>query len=90
MYVQSFPKQVIIVVVRGIPLPVLVALRDIQLGESLMRDYGDGWWQEQSALHEALTKVLSITPAAVLYDPPGAAMPTEGARRLKMRAGKSG
>ncbi|PNH04328.1 hypothetical protein TSOC_009517 [Tetrabaena socialis] len=35
---------VVPVVVRGLLLPVLVALRDIAPGEQLLRDYGDGWW----------------------------------------------
>ncbi|KAG2495485.1 hypothetical protein HYH03_006430 [Edaphochlamys debaryana] len=35
---------VVPVSVRGLTLPVLVALRDIQPGEQLLRDYGADWW----------------------------------------------
>ncbi len=31
--------------VRGLVLPVLVALRDIGPGEQLLRDYGADWWR---------------------------------------------
>ncbi len=31
--------------VRGLVLPVLVALRDIAPGEQLLRDYGADWWR---------------------------------------------
>ncbi|PNH08853.1 Ammonium transporter Rh type C [Tetrabaena socialis] len=36
---------VVPVVVRGMVLPVLVAVRDIAPGEQLLRDYGAGWWR---------------------------------------------
>ncbi|KAG2489462.1 hypothetical protein HYH03_012098 [Edaphochlamys debaryana] len=39
--------------VRGVCLPVLVALRDIAPGERLLRDYGEGWWRELDAAWEA-------------------------------------
>ncbi|KAG2495494.1 hypothetical protein HYH03_006438 [Edaphochlamys debaryana] len=35
---------VVPVSVRGLTLPVLAALRDIQPGEQLLRDYGADWW----------------------------------------------
>ncbi len=34
-------------VVRGLVLPVLVALRDIEPGEELLRDYGADWWRQE-------------------------------------------
>ncbi len=34
--------------VRGLVLPVLVALRDIAEGEELLRDYGSDWWRGTS------------------------------------------
>ncbi|KXZ48086.1 hypothetical protein GPECTOR_30g181 [Gonium pectorale] len=37
---------VVPVCVRGLVLPVLVALRDIAAGEQLLRDYGAGWWRD--------------------------------------------
>ncbi len=39
------PLQVLPVSVRGLVLPVLVALRDIAPGEELLRDYGADWWR---------------------------------------------
>ncbi|KAG2482019.1 hypothetical protein HYH03_019027 [Edaphochlamys debaryana] len=41
------------VFVRGVPLPVLVALRDISPGERLLRDYGEGWWRDMDVAWEA-------------------------------------
>ncbi len=38
--------------VRGLVLPVLVALRDIAPGEELLRDYGAEWWRGISAAWE--------------------------------------
>ncbi len=40
-------RQVVPVVARGLVLPVLVAVRDIQPGEELLRDYGAEWWREK-------------------------------------------
>ncbi|KAG2495493.1 hypothetical protein HYH03_006437 [Edaphochlamys debaryana] len=40
---------VVPVSVRGLTLPVVVALRDIQPGEQLLRDYGPKWWRDLSA-----------------------------------------
>ncbi|KXZ48091.1 hypothetical protein GPECTOR_30g186 [Gonium pectorale] len=37
---------VVPVCVRGLVLPVLVALRDIAPGEQLLRDYGADWWRQ--------------------------------------------
>ncbi|KXZ48099.1 hypothetical protein GPECTOR_30g194 [Gonium pectorale] len=37
---------VVPVSVRGMVLPVLVALRDIAAGDQLLRDYGAGWWRQ--------------------------------------------
>ncbi|PNH03782.1 hypothetical protein TSOC_010121 [Tetrabaena socialis] len=50
-YVMSYPQglEVMPVVVRGLVLPVLVALRNIAPGEQLLRDYGAGWWRELAA-----------------------------------------
>ncbi|KAG2489483.1 hypothetical protein HYH03_012119 [Edaphochlamys debaryana] len=39
--------------VRGVCLPVLVALRDIAPGERLLRDYGEGWWRDMDVAWEA-------------------------------------
>ncbi|KAG2489463.1 hypothetical protein HYH03_012099 [Edaphochlamys debaryana] len=41
--------QILSVSVRGVCLPVLVALRDIAPGERLLRDYGEGWWRDMDA-----------------------------------------
>ncbi|KAG2494329.1 hypothetical protein HYH03_007387 [Edaphochlamys debaryana] len=38
--------------VRGLVLPVLVALRDIAPGEQLLRDYGAEWWRQLGDLWE--------------------------------------
>ncbi|KXZ48100.1 hypothetical protein GPECTOR_30g195 [Gonium pectorale] len=38
--------EVVPVSVRGLVLPVLVALRDIAPGDQLLRDYGAGWWRQ--------------------------------------------
>ncbi len=38
--------------VRGLVLPVLVALRDIAPGEQLLRDYGAAWWREVAGVWE--------------------------------------
>lgn len=45
------PKQVILRLVRGVPLPVMVALWDIGVGEPFLWDYGNTWWQKQSTLY---------------------------------------
>ncbi len=39
------PPQIVPVSVRGLVLPVLVALRDIAPGEQLLRGYGADWWR---------------------------------------------
>ncbi|KAG2495480.1 hypothetical protein HYH03_006425 [Edaphochlamys debaryana] len=45
---------VVPVSVRGLTLPVVVALRDIRPGEQLLRDYGPEWWQgHQQAWYSA-------------------------------------
>ncbi|KAG2495481.1 hypothetical protein HYH03_006426 [Edaphochlamys debaryana] len=41
---QDASCAVVPVSVRGLTLPVVVALRDIQPGEQLLRDYGADWW----------------------------------------------
>ncbi|KAG2494343.1 hypothetical protein HYH03_007400 [Edaphochlamys debaryana] len=41
--------------VRGLVLPVLVALRDIAPGEQLLRDYGAEWWEAIAAPWEVLS-----------------------------------
>ncbi len=38
--------------VRGLVLPVLVALRDIAPGEQLLRDYGAAWWRDIAPVWE--------------------------------------
>ncbi|KXZ48084.1 hypothetical protein GPECTOR_30g179 [Gonium pectorale] len=43
---------VVPVSVRGLVLPVLVALRDIAPGEQLLRDYGADWWHDLAAAWE--------------------------------------
>ncbi|KXZ48101.1 hypothetical protein GPECTOR_30g196 [Gonium pectorale] len=40
--------------VRGLVLPVLVALRDIAPGEQLLRDYGADWWRQLAAVWEVV------------------------------------
>lgn len=39
--------QVVPMLVRGLPLPVLVAIRPIAPGQQLLRDYGAAWWRQQ-------------------------------------------
>ncbi|GLC53803.1 hypothetical protein PLESTB_000788900 [Pleodorina starrii] len=69
---------VVPVLVRGVPLPVLVALRDIAPGEQLLREYGNDWWSSQENWLETF-KMYGISPNAVLHGPaaatPGAAIP---------------
>ncbi|GLC49464.1 hypothetical protein PLESTB_000221900 [Pleodorina starrii] len=60
---------VVTVWVRGAPLPVLVALRDIQPDEQLLRDYGDSWWREQSSWWGML-KYFGLAPETVLHGTP--------------------
>ncbi|KXZ48089.1 hypothetical protein GPECTOR_30g184 [Gonium pectorale] len=43
---------VVPVSVRGLVLPVLVALRDIAPREQLLRDYGAGWWRDLAVAWE--------------------------------------
>ncbi len=50
-HTRSLP-QVVFVCVRGLVLPVLVALRDIAPGEQLLRDYGAAWWREVAGVWE--------------------------------------
>ncbi len=50
-HTRSLP-QVVFVCVRGLVLPVLVALRDISPGEQLLRDYGVAWWREVAGMWE--------------------------------------
>ncbi|GLI59393.1 hypothetical protein VaNZ11_001259 [Volvox africanus] len=59
---------VVPVLVRGVPLPVLVALRDIKIGEQLLRDYGEQWWHDMEEWRATL-RIFSASPADVLHDP---------------------
>ncbi|GLC33551.1 hypothetical protein PLESTM_000083700 [Pleodorina starrii] len=63
---------VVPVMVRGVPLPVLVALRDIAPGEQLLREYGDDWWSRQKGWLSTL-KMYNINPDVVLHGPAAAA-----------------
>ncbi|KXZ48083.1 hypothetical protein GPECTOR_30g178 [Gonium pectorale] len=58
---------VVPVSVRGLVLPVLVALRDIAPGEQLLRDYGADWWREladawEVAEHDGLDVARLLRP----------------------------
>ncbi|KAG2495484.1 hypothetical protein HYH03_006429 [Edaphochlamys debaryana] len=58
---------VVPVSVRGLTLPVVVALRDIQSGEQLLRDYGAEWWRRHEeawgmAEHRGLTAQAVLHP----------------------------
>ncbi len=44
--------QVVFMCVRGLVLPVLVALRDIAPREQLLRNYGAAWWREVAGVWE--------------------------------------
>ncbi|GLC57773.1 hypothetical protein PLESTB_001265200 [Pleodorina starrii] len=57
---------VVPVMVRGVPLPVLVALRNIAAGEQLFREYGNDWWSSQKEWLEALGH-YDISPDTVLH-----------------------
>ncbi|GIL64712.1 hypothetical protein Vafri_18599 [Volvox africanus] len=59
---------VVPVLVRGVPLPVLVALRDITTGEQLLRDCGEQWWHDMEEWRATL-RIFSASPADVLHDP---------------------
>ncbi|GLI70734.1 hypothetical protein VaNZ11_015759, partial [Volvox africanus] len=59
---------VVPVMVRGVPLPVLVALHDIKPGEELLREYGNEWWRRQSECLGTLED-HGASPGAVLHDP---------------------
>ncbi|EFJ49464.1 hypothetical protein VOLCADRAFT_104332 [Volvox carteri f. nagariensis] len=56
------------VCVRGLTLPVLVALRDIAPGEPLLRDYGAAWWRELGRTWEVLD-FDGVTPEQLLLLP---------------------
>ncbi|KAG2495483.1 hypothetical protein HYH03_006428 [Edaphochlamys debaryana] len=57
---------VVPVSVRGLTLPVVVALRDIQPGEQLLRDYGAAWW---TAIHNTLcvAEGAGLAATAILH-----------------------
>ncbi|KAG2495500.1 hypothetical protein HYH03_006444 [Edaphochlamys debaryana] len=57
---------VVPVSVRGLTLPVVVALRDIQPGEQLLRDYGADWWRRHEEAW-ALGERFGLHSAAVLH-----------------------
>ncbi|KAG2496645.1 hypothetical protein HYH03_005465 [Edaphochlamys debaryana] len=73
--------------VRGLVLPVLVALRDIAPGEQLLRDYGAEWWRQLGDLWE-VAEDAGLSPEALLHGeqgagaclpkPPGADLPRQG------------
>ncbi|KAG2494336.1 hypothetical protein HYH03_007394 [Edaphochlamys debaryana] len=54
--------------VRGLVLPVLVALRDIAPGEQLLRDYGAEWWRQLGDLWE-VAEDAELGPARLLHGP---------------------
>ncbi|KXZ55810.1 hypothetical protein GPECTOR_2g1360 [Gonium pectorale] len=58
---------VIPISVRGLVLPVLVALRDIAPGEQLFRHYGDRWWSELEEAREILEDD-GLSPEQVLWE----------------------
>mmetsp|Transcript_27225 Transcript_27225/g.73575 ORF Transcript_27225/g.73575 Transcript_27225/m.73575 type:complete len:478 (-) Transcript_27225:810-2243(-) len=49
-YDQGNNVEVVVVNVRGMPLPFLVCCRDIQQGEPFYMDYGLSWWQRHGDL----------------------------------------
>ncbi|KAG2494333.1 hypothetical protein HYH03_007391 [Edaphochlamys debaryana] len=73
--------------VRGLVLPVLVALRDIAPGEQLLRDYGAEWWRQLGDLWE-VAEDAGLSPEALLHGeqgagaclpkPTGAGLPRQG------------
>ncbi|KXZ48090.1 hypothetical protein GPECTOR_30g185 [Gonium pectorale] len=82
---------VVPVSVRGLVLPVLVALRNIAPGEQLLRDYGAGWWRQLAPDWEVAeddgldvarllhgTQHMSSTPAGGLQQPPPGAPQMQG------------
>ncbi len=64
--------QLVPVVVRGLVLPVLVALRPIAAGEQLLRDYGAAWWQGIAPAWE-VAEDLGLGHEQVLWGAAGAA-----------------
>ncbi len=54
--------------VRGLVLPVLVALRDISQGDLLLCDRGEAWWEEgEVRLLSALMDRRKIDCAVLLH-----------------------
>ncbi|KAG2494330.1 hypothetical protein HYH03_007388 [Edaphochlamys debaryana] len=49
--------------IRGLVLPVLVALRDIAPGEQLLRDYGAEWWRDLADVWESPKQLPPALPA---------------------------
>ncbi|PNH05505.1 hypothetical protein TSOC_008228, partial [Tetrabaena socialis] len=57
---------VVPVVVRGVGLPVLVALRDVAPGQQLLRDYGAAWWRGHEAAW-GVAEHAGLRAAAVMH-----------------------
>ncbi|PNH05502.1 hypothetical protein TSOC_008232 [Tetrabaena socialis] len=57
---------VVPVVVRGVGLPVLVALRDVAPGQQLLRDYGAAWWRGHEAAW-GVAEHAGLRVAAVMH-----------------------
>ncbi|KAG2494327.1 hypothetical protein HYH03_007385 [Edaphochlamys debaryana] len=71
--------------VRGLVLPVLLALRDIAPGEQLLRDYGAEWWRGLAEAWEVVED-LDLRPSGLLHgavqaspSPPSVLPPTAAA-----------
>ncbi|PNH07729.1 hypothetical protein TSOC_005756 [Tetrabaena socialis] len=64
---------VVPVCVRGLLLPVLVALHDIAPGEQILRDYGAGWWAGLAGEWRVLHGLYGASAAGLLHGAEGLA-----------------
>ncbi len=70
---------------RGLVLPVLVALRDIAPGEQLLRDYGAAWWREVAGVWE-VAENQGMGGEALLHSS-GGKLDTDGSRSTVVASG---
>ncbi|KAG2486476.1 hypothetical protein HYH03_014923 [Edaphochlamys debaryana] len=56
---------VVPVCVRGLALPVVVAVRDVAPGEQLLRDYGAEWWREREEAWWCVEEMGAVRGAQV-------------------------
>eukprot|EP00198_Chlamydomonas_reinhardtii_P005781 XP_001695117.1 predicted protein [Chlamydomonas reinhardtii] len=76
-------EDVVPVCVRGLVLPVLVALRDVAPGEPLLRDRGAAWWQALGPAWEVLEEGDGLAQ-------PGGSGPRGAAVLVLIEVGSSG